>query len=187
MSSSAQFDSSFEAFREQAKPKEGMRLTERFCDVSQFLFRLRVQMQYGQLSRAPLKLLRLEILPDMCVCDCMARAGDRWDDDLPDRMARRHVTLQALRDAIDLRALLYRAMPDAMSAHIRIFRDGDFGRRELIMVGNTHRNDQSAREVHSLTMRAKVLGFRFRVEDDSLRTISDDEYPVGGDKVVELA
>src|SRR5579863_6401628 len=107
MSSSSHVDSSFEAFREQAKPKKGMRLTERFCEVSHFLFRLRVQLQYGNLSRAPLKLLRLHVLPEMVECDCLARAGDKWDSDLPGDVARKHLTLQALRDAIDLRGLLY--------------------------------------------------------------------------------
>jgi hypothetical protein len=176
MSSSAPFDSSFEAFREQSKNNRGLRLTERFCDVSHFLLRLRVQLQYGRLSRAPIQLLRLQLAEEVVECDLLARAGDPWDADLPDRVARRHVTLQTLRDAIDLRALLFRSVPEAKDAYFRIYRKDEQGSRELVVAGNIHRNDQSARGVHSLAVRARALGFRFRIENDRLYPITDDGF-----------
>jgi hypothetical protein len=176
MPSSAPFDSSFEAFREQSKQNNGLRLTERFCDVSHFLLRLRVQLQYGRLSRAPLKLLRLQLTGDFVECDLLARAGDPWDTDLTERLAKRHVTLQTLRDAIDLRALLFRSVPEARGAYCRIYRNGEGGACELVMAGNIHRNDQSARGIHSLSVRARALGFRFRMDNDRLYPISDEGF-----------
>lgn len=186
MSSSEPFDSSFEAFREQAKAKQGLRLMERFCDISHFLLRVRVLLQFGSLSRAPLRLLRLQILPELVECDSLARAGDPWDVDVQERIARRHVTLQVFHDAIDLRALLFLAMPEAEVARFRIYRESEPGKRELIMMGHAQRNDQSARGVHSLAMRAKVLGFRFRMEDETLKAIPEENVSSPAPKHPEL-
>ena len=86
---------------------KGMRLTEQICNVSQFLCRFRVQMRYGELTRAPLKLLRLEVLAESVECDWLARPQDPWDADLPAGVGLRHASLQTLRDAIDMRSLRF--------------------------------------------------------------------------------
>ena len=186
MSSSAPFDSSFEAFREQSNSRQGFRLTERFCDVSQFLFRMRVQLRFGRLSRAPLKMLRLEIKPEIVECDFLSRAGDPWDVDLPKRLAEKHLTLQVFRDAIDLRSVLFFSLPNVETARLRIYREAEPGVRELIMVGDVHRNDHSARWVHSLAMRARVLGFRFQLVEDTLKSMKDDNCPIYPQRELEF-
>jgi hypothetical protein len=185
MSSSAPFDSSFEAFREQSKQNRGLRLTERFCDVSHFLLRLRVQLQFGRLSRAPLQLIRLQLTEDLVECDLIARAGDPWDADLPDRLARRHVTLQTLRDAIDLRALLFRTVPEAKKAYCRIYRKGEEATHQLVIAGIIHRNDQSSRGIHALSVRARALGFRFRLDNDFLSPITDEGFSLSSAEELE--
>ena len=76
-------NSSFEAYRQQWESTRGLRLTEQLCKVSHFLCRFRVQMRFGELTRAPLKLVRLEMLGDVVECDWIARSlGERielWD------------------------------------------------------------------------------------------------------------
>jgi hypothetical protein len=173
--SSISADSSFEAYREQWRSDHGLRLTEQFCNVSHFLCRLRVQMRFGELTRAPLKLLRLEILTDSVECDWLARAQDPWDAELPRDVGQRHSSLQTLRDAIDVRALLFRTFPAAETAHFQIYRDVPGTMREVIVTGCTQRNDNLSRGVHSLAMRARNLGFRFRMEDNILCRMSDEE------------
>jgi hypothetical protein len=107
----------------------------------------------------------------MVECDWLARSPDPWDADLSSHVRQRHATLQALRDAIDIRALIFRAIPDIDAAYCRAFREGPDYTPEPIIAGSVHRNDHSARDVHSLVMRAKVLGFRFRMDGDVLRKI----------------
>ncbi len=60
-------------YRQKWESGKGMRLTEQICNVSQFLCRFRVQLRYGELTRAPLKLLRLEVLEESMECDWLAR------------------------------------------------------------------------------------------------------------------
>lgn len=176
--SSVSANSSFEAYREQWRSQRGPRLTEQFCNVSHFFCRLRTQLRFGELSRAPLKLLRLQLVPEMIECDWIARSQDRWDADLPSKVGQRHVSLQALRDAIDVRALLFQVFPDVEAACLRIYRDSPSKGREMIMTGHVQRNDNSARRVHSLAMRAKVLGFCFRLEDEVLCKLPGGERPL---------
>lgn len=176
--SSVSADSSFEAYREQWRSERGPRLIEHFCNVSHFFCRFRTQLRFGELTRAPLKLLRLQLVPDMIECDWVARAQDRWDADLPTKVWQRHTSLQALRDAIDVRALLFQAFPDVEAACLRIYRESSSKGREMIMTGYVQRNDNSARRVHSLAMRAKVLGFRFRLEDDVLCKLPGGDRPL---------
>jgi hypothetical protein len=176
--SSVSANSSFEAYREQWRSKRGLRLTEHLCNVSHFIFRWRMQMRYGELSRAPLKMLRLQLFPDVVECDWLARLPDPWDAHVPLRVGRRHSTMQTLRDSIDVRDLLFRALPDVETAYIRIYRESPSQGRELILSGCTQRNDNSSRNMHSLAMRAKVLGFRFRLEDDFLYKLPGGDKPI---------
>jgi len=59
------------------------RLVKQLCNASEFLRGLRVQMRFGNLTRAPLRLLRLQMLDDVVECDWQARMTDPWDADLP--------------------------------------------------------------------------------------------------------
>lgn len=174
MSLNAPIDYSLDAFRKWGKPKPGFPLTEKLCDIRCFFLRTRMKLRFGRLSRAPLKMIRLEISPEGVECDYLARAIDPWDVGLPGRVVQRHFSLQVLRDAIDLRALLFQAIPDIDDARLRIYREVEPGQRELIVVGSTHRNDHGSFGLHSLAMRAKVLGFRFRMEEEFLCRLPDD-------------
>ena len=156
-----------------AWPAEGEGgLVKQLYKAGQFLRGIRVQMRFGELTRAPLRLLHLQMIDDVVECDWLARSPDRWDADLSRNVQQRHASLQALRDAIDVRALLFNLMPEIETAHLRAYRDGAGFTREMIITGSAQRNDHNSREVHSLVMRAKVLGFRFDLEGDNLRNIS---------------
>ena len=170
--------SSLEAYRQHWESTRGLRLTEQLCKVSHFLCRLRVQMRFGELTRAPLKLVRLEMLGDVVECDWIARSPDPWDVDLPQRMGMRHASLQALRDAIDMRALVFSTFSEIDTAHFRVYRASPGKPREMIVTGCVQRNDNSSRWVHSLAMRAKVLGFRFCLEDEVLYELAGNGKPL---------
>lgn len=45
----------------------------------------------------------------------------------------------------------------------------EYGMKPFAIAGGVHCEDHTARNVHSLVMRAKVLGFRFCMEGDTLR------------------
>lgn len=150
-------------------------LVTQICSTSQFLRGLLVQMRFGEFTRAPLRLLRLHVLDDVVECDWMARYPDPWDADLSQSIQQRHASLQTLRDAIDVRALLFSFMPWVETAHCRVYRESSNAAREMIIKGCVQRNDHSSRDVHSLVMRAKVLGFRFDMEGDTMREISIEE------------
>ena len=146
-------------------------LVKQLFKASQFLRGLRVQMRFGELSRAPLRLVRLQMLDTVVECDWQARSPDPWDADLSRSVQQRHASLQALRDAIDVRALLFDLMPQMETVHLRVYRKSSDYERELIIEGWAQRNDHAARNVHSLVMRAKILGFRFDLEGNALRRI----------------
>jgi hypothetical protein len=167
--------STFDPYEENWSLERRPRLAEQLCNVSRFLRGLRVRMRYGELTRAPLRLLRLNILGEDVKCDWLARAPDAWDVDLAQHVRERHSSLQTLRDAIDVRALLFESLPQVVTADLRVFRETSSCAREMIMTGCVQRNDHSSRSIHSLAMRAKVLGFRFYLEDDVLCRIPAED------------
>ena len=171
-------NSPFEDYRQKWESNNGLRLAEHFCNVSHFLCRLRMQMRYGEFTRAPLKLHRLEILADSVACDWFVRPPDPWDVDLPKAVALRHTTLQTLRDAIDMRSLIFQTFHGIETAQLRVYRNSVHDVPELIVSGFVQRNDNSSRWLHSITMRARVLGFRFHVEDDALWGLPPNDSPL---------
>jgi hypothetical protein len=68
-------------------------------------------------------------------------------------------------------ALLFDVLPDVETADLRVYRQTEGLGRELIITGCVQRNDHSSRSIHSLAMRAKVLGFRFNLEGDTFSKI----------------
>jgi len=156
-------------FRESSGPEEEQQLFNKLTRASHFIRDFRFRLRHGELSRAPLKMIRFQVEGGSIQCDWMPRAPDPWDMHLPATQQLKHSSLQALKDALNVRALLFDAFPDAESAEVRIFREYDDYRREIVITGLLHRNDNSARNVQSLVMRAKILGFRFRMEGDVLR------------------
>ena len=144
------------------------RLVQRVCDVGLFVRGLRVRMRFGDLTRAPLRMVRLQLKENVAECDWIARLPDPWDEGLQPDIGQRHASLQALKDAVDVRFLLFEMLPDVDAAYLRIYRETPARVRELIIAGHVHRNAASFRGVHSIAMRAKLLGFRFSLEGDIL-------------------
>lgn len=150
-------------------------LTQQFCGVSRFLREFTSQLRFGRLSRSPLHLARLLIKEDRVECDWIARDQDPWDVDLSREIGRRHASLQALKDAIDIRSLIFASLPELSRARFRVYRSFNNQPRELIIVGNVRRDESAYRSVHSLAMRAKLVGLRFDMDDGFLRRLSREE------------
>jgi hypothetical protein len=151
---------------------EEMRLLWGIADFCRVMHR---EMRFGQLSRAPIRLLRLEWRGDVAECDWMARPADEWDRDLPRQVSDGHVAEQALRDAIAVRELLFSALPGIDTALIRAFRQSAGKARDLIITGTVTRADQVPRNVPSVAMQAKLLGFQFWIEDEALEALQTEE------------
>jgi hypothetical protein len=150
-------------------------LTQQFCGVSHFVRDLRTRLRFGHLSRAPLRLLRFLISEDAAECDWIARPQDSWDRGLPHDVGSRHASLQALNDAIDVRALIFDHLPELKSARLLVYRESNAHARDLIIVGNVQRRQGSYRNVRSVAMRAKLIGFRFEMENGLLRHLPREE------------
>ena len=144
-------------------------------DIGQFFRGLGVQLRFGHLSRAPLRLLRLELRGNAAECEWMARPADPWDADFPRPVGDRHATLQALEDAIDMRALLFGALPGVDTAAFRVYRESCGTEPELIITGTVTREQSVGRSVRSLAMRAKLLGLQFWLEDGILEAMRSEE------------
>jgi len=143
--------------------------------ISDFVRAMRRQLRFGELSRAPLQLLRLEWRGEFVECDWLARPADEWDRDLPLHASDRSVSEQALRDAIAVRELLFDALPGVTSAAFRVFRPSAGGARALIITGAVTRDEEVRRSVPSTAMRAKLLGFQFGFEDGALEALRSEE------------
>ena len=137
-------------------------------EIADFVRNLHRRLRFGELSRAPLKLLRLELRGDEAECEWMARPADPWDAVLPPSVGERHASLQALEDSLAVRSLLFSAMPTLSSAVFRVYRQDDGEHAELIITGTVTREDQAAANVCSLAMRAKLCGLRFSLADGVL-------------------
>jgi hypothetical protein len=145
-------------------------LAKRLCDVGSFVRSLGVQMRFGELTRAPLRLVRFQLKENVAECDWLARSQDAWDTALPPHIGERHASLQALKDAVEVRELLFHQLPDVDAAYLRIYRETSVHSRELIICGYVNRSSSSFRNVHSMAMRAKLVGFRFSLDSETLRT-----------------
>jgi hypothetical protein len=133
--------------------------------IADFGRRVGRQMRFGELSRAPARLLRLEWRGDVAECDGMARPAEEWDRDLPRQVSDANVSEQALRDAIATRELLFCALPAVCAASLRVFRQSPDGTRDLIITGAVTREQEVPRNVPSTALRAKTLGFQFWFQD----------------------
>ncbi len=157
----------------------GARLMESLCAAGEFVRALRVKLRFGELTRSPLHLLRLQVTETDVECDLLARQADRWDAGLSSKVRQRNEAQQALRDAIQVRALLFKTLPGLERGELRIYRATQSG-RELIAAGRVERRDRVVRNVRSLAMRAKLLGFQFNFEDDVLLRMAPEPYKGGG-------
>ena len=131
---------------------------------ARFLKGARKAMRQGELSREPVKILRLEWRSHVVECDWLMRPSDPWDADLPQHVAREHQTSQALRDALTFRNMIFKAFPEATRAELRMYRLDAGDQLELMMSGNISRNEQFYERVPSMAMRAKLCGFQFTLD-----------------------
>ncbi len=137
-----------------------------------FLGRVRRRLRYGALSREPLLLLRFEWRGDSMECDWMMRPPDPWDKDLPAHVAKENQTLQALRDALTLRELIFESFPAVNNAELRMFRADAEHRLELVMTGRVNRDSDAFERVASVAMRARLCGFHFTLEAGAMGSLT---------------
>jgi hypothetical protein len=146
-------------------------------EVVSFVRLMRARMRFGEFSRAPLRLLRVELRGREAECDWMARPPDVWDAGLRQPVKERNESLQALADAIAVRDLLFDALPHLDMAVLRAFRPSAAREPpELIIAGSVHRDDPEVYERASLVMRAKLSGFRFCLEGQRLEAMPVEEF-----------
>jgi hypothetical protein len=179
--------SPFDPERENWWSKQTSRLAKQLCNASLFLRGMRLQLRHGDLTRAPLHLLRFQLQDRVAECDWLARPSDIWDRDLRPEIGQRHASLQALKDAIDIRGLLFTMIPDLETAYLRIYRESTVHGLEMIISGQVQRHVSSFRSVHSIAMRAKLMGFRFALENEILcgRVGEEAQKPCGERDIAE--
>jgi hypothetical protein len=150
-------------------------MIKQLCDIHDVMTRLRVQLRFGTLSRAPLQLLRLELRGNHAHCDWIARLQDEWDKDLVRSVTDANVTMQALEDAIIVRELLFYVMRNLSSATLRAYRQVADQPPELIITGTVTRPEPARWNVRSLVMQAKMCGLQFCLVDGRLTPLQVEE------------
>lgn len=136
--------------------------------ISEFLRRTRFELRFGEWSRKPLRLLRIEVKNSEASCDWLARPADEWDAYIPAHTSAKNFAAQTLEDAITVRALLFSVLDDVQTAELRAFRALPEDGRELVLTGTVSRDDKLPSRQTSLAMQAKLLGFHFTLADGSL-------------------
>lgn len=165
--------SPFEPESDEWWSKGSSRLAKQLCDVSLFLQRLRVQLRFGELTRARLQPIRFQMKENVAEFDWLARLPDPWDEGLKAEIGQRHASLQALKDAVDVRSLLFFLLPNIDAAYLRIYRRRSNCGHDLVIAGHVQRIAPSYRSVHSIALRAKFLGFRFSLQNGLLSKLRE--------------
>jgi len=148
---------------------------KQLLQVADFVRAWRAQMRFGKISRAPLRLLRLQLYGETAELSWMARPLDVWDAVLPRRERDRAASLQALQDAVALREMLFAVLPDVQSAEFRVFRQSAREPPHLIIVGRVTREAPAVLRITSPAMRAKLYGFHFRLDGGVLEPLETED------------
>ncbi|HWF38664.1 MAG TPA: hypothetical protein VG322_09100 [Candidatus Acidoferrales bacterium] len=143
-------------------------------ELGEFVRRFRANVQFRDLSRAHLELLRVELKGSQAECEWMAQAADKWDAGLPRAIAERNASTQALRDALAVRELLFQVLPGLQSAALRVYRSGFGRKRELVISGEVTREETAPESVQSVAMRAKLLGLQFEMNEGILEELRQE-------------
>ena len=159
--------------------EEKGRMMKHLCGIGDFVRSLRIQAKFGELSRAPLQLLRVQLSGGTVECDWVARSADKWDAGLPPDVGDRNASIQALEDAIKMRELLFLAIPNICTAVLRVYRQTTSGDTELIIAGTVSKDQKAPATVRSLAMRAKLMGLRFWLDEGVLENLQPSEYAMG--------
>jgi hypothetical protein len=64
------------------------------------------------------------------------------------------------------------------TAVVRVFKQSDGGKQDLIITGTVTRGGEVPRNVSSTAMRAKLLGFQFWLQDGFLEAMPSEECAV---------
>ena len=104
--------------------------------------------------------MRLAHAPGRCVGQRSSSASGQGEQ-----------SLQALRDALNLREIVFKSFPAAVNADLRMFRAGEDHRLELVMRGSTSRSNEVLYRVASVAMRAKLCGFHFTLAEGGLKSL----------------
>lgn len=140
-------------------------------NAMEFLDKARRRLRFGEFSREPLKLLRLQWAEARVECDWLMRPPDAWDKFLPKSLVEKHQTHQALRDAMTLRDVLFESFPRVSFADLRMFRSDGDDHFELMLTGAVARSNEILHRVPSVAMRAKLCGFRFTLTQGVLESL----------------
>ena len=139
-------------------------------DIAEFLWKIRTRIRFGELSRMPLTLLRFELVGANAMCEWVCREPDPWDVHVPRAVRYRNAGMQALLDAMVVREMLFRAIPQTREAKFRVYQELE-GARELIITGLVSRDDEVPPRVSSPAMRAKLYGFHFLMQEGLLEPL----------------
>jgi len=157
---------------------QGGKMLRHLCELGDFARRVRMQARFGELSRARLSLLRVEWCREYVECDWLARPADPWDAALPAVVGKRNASMQALHDAIRIRSLLFRVMPEVQTAGLRAYRYSPEQSLELVVSGTVSPNVRAPTSVRSVAMRAKLFGFSFWLDEGVLENLQPEECAV---------
>jgi hypothetical protein len=144
-------------------------------DTIEFFHAMRRQMRFGEFSRLPIRVYRVQVMDDSAECDWFMRLPDPWDIHLAPRRQQEHRTEQALRDALKIRELIFSSFPGVQRAGLRMYREQEGLAPELMMIGDVERETYGLRSVASLVMRAKLCGFRFSLAGGALERMAPVE------------
>jgi hypothetical protein len=140
-------------------------------EFGNFVRGVRARMRFGELSRTPLRLLRLQLQDEKAECDWITRSPDPWDSTLQRLVRDQQVSVQALHDAMKLREMLFDALPGVCNAELRAFRQAAREPPEPIIIGTVTRETPPMLRVTSPVMRAKLYGFHFLLDDGVLKPL----------------
>lgn len=143
--------------------------------VAGFLRGIQAELKFGELSRAPLRLLRFQLQEHTAECDWVARPADSWDATLPQRTREQKASSQALQDAMKLRDMLFDLLPDVRLAVLRAFRQSGREPPRLIIAGSVTGQLPAIKKVKSEEMRARLYGFKFWLNDGVLAPLESVE------------